>query len=103
MPFGKVNIKKLRMKSMFFKCRYQEYFGHVLLKGFLAYLSTKCSLSYCDHSPSIHPYFSCLHSSIHKYQPISTKLGQNICDHKFSDEFDYGCNQTRTVQVICLN
>ena len=24
----------------------------------------------------------CLHSSIYKYQPISTKLGQNIYDHK---------------------
>ena len=24
----------------------------------------------------------CLHFSIYKYQPISTKLGQNIYDHK---------------------
>ena len=38
---------------------------------------------------------------INKYGPISTKLGQNVCDHKISDEFDYGCNQTRTVRVIC--
>ena len=28
----------------------------------------------------------CLHSSIYKYQSISTKLGQNIYDHKISDE-----------------
>ena len=39
----------------------------------------------------------CLHSSIYKYKPISTKLGQNVCDHKISDEFDYGFNRTRTV------
>ena len=43
----------------------------------------------------------CLHSSIYKYWPINAKLGQNVCDHKISDEFDYGSNQTRTVQVIC--
>ena len=36
--------------------------------------------------------------SIFKYQPISTKLSQNVCDHKISDEFDYGLNRTR----ICL-
>ena len=38
---------------------------------------------------------------IKKYGPISTKLGQNVCDQKISDKFDYGCNQTRTVRVIC--
>ena len=38
-----------------------------------------------------------LHSSIYKYGPISTKLGENIYDHKISDECDYRCNQTRTV------
>ena len=43
----------------------------------------------------------CLHSSIYKYQPISTKLGPNIYDHKISDEFDYGSTRTRTVCVIC--
>ena len=43
----------------------------------------------------------CLHSSIYKYRPISIKLGQNVCDHEISDEFDYGSNQTRTVRVIC--
>ena len=37
-----------------------------------------------------------------QYKPISTKLGQNVCDHKISDEFDYRSNQTRTVRVICL-
>ena len=41
-----------------------------------------------------------LHSSIYKYLPINTKLGQNVCDHKISNEFDYGSNQTRTF-VIC--
>ena len=45
--------------------------------------------------------YDCLHSVIYKYWPISTKLGQNVCDHKISDEFDYGSNQTRTVRVIC--
>ena len=43
----------------------------------------------------------CLHFSIYKYWPINTKLGENICDHKISDEFDYGCNRTRTVWVTC--
>ena len=42
----------------------------------------------------------CLHSSIYKYWPISTKLGQNVYGHKISDEFDYGCNQTRTLRVV---
>ena len=42
----------------------------------------------------------CLHSSIYKYQPISSKLGQKIYDSKISDEFDYGCNQTKTTGVI---
>ena len=32
---------------------------------------------------------------------ISTKFGRNVCDHKISDEFDYGSNQTRTIGVIC--
>ena len=41
------------------------------------------------------------HSSIYKYWPINTKLGQNVYDHNISDEFDYGSNQTRTVRVIC--
>ena len=38
----------------------------------------------CDHSPSVRRQsirlpltFSCLHSNIYKYQPISTKFGQN--------------------------
>ena len=45
--------------------------------------------------------FPCLHSGIYKYQPISTKLGPNVYDHKISDEFDYGTNRTRTVWVVC--
>ena len=32
---------------------------------------------------------------------ISTKLGQNVSDHKISDEFNYGFNRTRTVRIIC--
>ena len=28
---------------------------------------------------------------------INTKLGQNVCDHKTLDEFNYGSNRTRTV------
>ena len=39
----------------------------------------------------------CLHSSISKYLPVSTKLGQTVCDHKISIEFDYGFNWSRTV------
>ena len=62
-------------------------------------------VSYCDHSPSVGvrcPFtFSCLHSSIYKYLPISTKLGPYIYDHKIWDEFDYGTNRTRTVRVVC--
>ena len=45
--------------------------------------------------------YDCLHSIIYKYRPISTKLGQNVCDHKTSDEFNYGSNRTRTGRVIC--
>ena len=43
----------------------------------------------------------CLHSSTYKYWPISTKLGQNVYEHKISDDFDYGSNRTRTVRVTC--
>ena len=28
---------------------------------------------------------------------INTKLGQNVCDHKTPDEFNYGSNRTITV------
>ena len=42
-----------------------------------------------------------LHASIYKYWPISTKLDQNVYDHKISDEFNYRSNRTRTVWVIC--
>ena len=41
--------------------------------------------------------YYCLLSIIDKYWLISTKLGQNVCDHKISDGFDYGSNWTRTV------
>ena len=45
--------------------------------------------------------FVYLHSSIYKYWPISTKLGQNVYDYKSSDEFYNGTNRTRTVGVVC--
>ena len=44
--------------------------------------------------------YDCLCSSIYKYLPLSTKLGQNVYDHLISVEFDYGSNRTRTVGVI---
>ena len=34
-------------------------------------------------------------------EKINSKLGQNVCDHKTLDEFNYGSNRTRTVWVIC--
>ena len=62
-------------------------------------------VNHCDHSPSVgvrRPFtFSFLHSNIYKYQLIGTKFGQNIYDHKISDEFDYGSNRTRIKGVIC--
>ena len=45
--------------------------------------------------------YDCLLSIIYIYLPISTKLGQIVCDHKISDEFDYESNRIRTVRVIC--
>ena len=30
-------------------------------------------------------------------EKINTKVGQNICDHKTLDEFNYASNRTRTV------
>ena len=30
-------------------------------------------------------------------EKINTKLGQNVCDHKTPDEFDYGSYQIRAV------
>ena len=40
-------------------------------------------------------------SIIYKYWPISTKLGQNVCDHKISDKSHCRSNRTRIVWVIC--
>ena len=51
--------------------------------------------------PSVCPQFSCLHTIIHKYQQINTRLGQNVYDYKISDEFYYGTNLTRTIRVVC--
>ena len=41
-----------------------------------------------------------VYSNMYKYEPISTKLGQNDYELKISYEFDYGSN-TRSVSVIC--
>ena len=48
--------------------------------------------------------FTCpfLHSSIYKYEPITTKLGQNVYDPKISDEFDYGTNWTELFELSVL-
>ena len=43
----------------------------------------------------------CLHPSIYKCRPISTKHGHNIYDNEILDEFDYGSNLTVTSGVIC--
>ena len=37
--------------------------------------------------------YDLVYTSIYKYQPINTKLDQNVCDYKISNEFDYGYNQ----------
>ena len=43
----------------------------------------------------------CLHSSIYKCRPMSTKHGHNIYDNEILDEFNYGSNPTVTSGVIC--
>ena len=43
----------------------------------------------------------CLHSSIYKCRPMSTKHCHNIYDNEILDEFNYGSNQTATSGVIC--
>ena len=48
------------------------------------------------------PYLTCLHSSICKYQPISTKLGHNIYAYKVLDEFDSGTNQSEHSKLFAL-
>ena len=49
--------------------------------------------------PSVHIFV--VDTSIYKYYPVSTKLGQNVYDHKISDDFDYGYNWTKAVGVMC--
>ena len=34
-------------------------------------------------------------------QSAPVKMVKNVCDHRISNEFDFGCNRTRTVCVIC--
>ena len=43
----------------------------------------------------------CLHPSIYKCRPMSTKHGHNIYDNEILDEFNYGSNPTVTAGVIC--
>ena len=43
----------------------------------------------------------CLHSSIYKCRPMSTKHGHSIYDNEILDEFNYGSNPTLTSGVIC--
>ena len=38
-----------------------------------------------------------VYSIVYKYRPISSKFGQNVCDHKILDEFDYVFNRTRLI------
>ena len=39
--------------------------------------------------------------SICKYRPLMTILGQDICDHKISDHFDFDSEWKGTTGVIC--
>ena len=43
----------------------------------------------------------CLHHSIYKCRPFSTKHGHSIYDNEILDEFDYWSNLTVTSGVIC--
>ena len=43
----------------------------------------------------------CLHPSIYKCRPMSTKHGHNIYDNEILDEFDYGSNSIVTSAVVC--
>ena len=43
----------------------------------------------------------CLLPSIYSFLPISTKLRQNIYNHKILDELGYGSNGITTTGVIC--
>ena len=43
----------------------------------------------------------CLHPSIYKCRPVSTKHGHYTYENEILDEFDYGSNLTVTSQVIC--
>ena len=43
----------------------------------------------------------CLHTSIYKCRPKSTKHGHNIYHNEILDEFNYGSNLTVTSGVIC--
>ena len=65
---------------------------------------------HCDHSPSIvvHLFLHifCLHSSIYKCKPVSTKLGQNVCGNKSLDQFVetwQGCSLGEALQKCSKN
>ena len=44
----------------------------------------------------------CLHYSIYKYQPISSKVGQNIYESKISHEFDKGVIGPEQVELFAI-
>ena len=54
-------------------------------------------------SSIVRKQFCCLHSSIRKSEAILTKLCHNVCDHKVSDEFDNGLDQTDMSSYLPLN
>ena len=85
-------------------CKIQQNFPYKkFLFVILFQLSMKCTggVIVIIHFPpeSVHLFF--LNSSSHKYESISTNLGQNVYDYKISDKFDYGSNRTRTTRIIC--
>ena len=45
----------------------------------------------------------CLHTIIYKYQPINTKFGSQVYDHKILDEFDYGTNWKNIQSYLPFN
>ena len=92
---------------IYFACNVIYYFSFSQGKLISSPELEVLKVSYCNHSqsvsiccPSIHFFFS-LHSSIYKYEPISTKLGQNLYDHKISIHFHHGSNPTWLTGVIC--
>ena len=59
------------------------------------------ALEFAKIAESDFVYTLCLHSSIYKCRPMSTKHGHSIYDNEILDEFNYGSNPTVTSGVIC--